>query len=314
MLIEGYTGRMYCQILMGNIAEVEKMQQEAYQISVKIGNLWSKVNSMFFIAVVYHARGEVSRALEHIKTTLPLAIEAGHPGMGFLWVQLAWVYMDVGDLANARLTMEQALDATNHFPPFMALSQVNSAIVHQKLGDLRKAAEFIHMVESNKFQFVLIDIEFSLMFAKIEQARQTGDLAEALRLCDYMHERLQQTGARFFLPELLFIQGRMLLELGQLEEAAGALSESESEARRLDYRIILWRNLAAQARLADRRGEVERARELFAEAAAFVRWMLDHTNESELRDSLLRLVETSEPEVGKVLAADRAAAPAASAG
>ncbi len=270
---------------------------------MKIGNQWSKVNSLFFIAVIFHARGEFSRAIEHIRSALPLAIEIGHPGMGFMWVQLVWVYQSAGDLPNARVTIDQALDATSHFPPFMVMSQINAAIVSQKSGDIERARRYIQQVESSEHQRVLLDIEFALLFAKIGQARLEKDLIRSLEYCEHLVSRARETGAEFFLPEALFLYGIGLLELNRLVEAKKALEESENEARQLDYRIVLWRNLAAQARLAQLLGEQERIPRLIQEGAQVVHWITAHLDDPALRDSFLHLVEAEAPELSAALTA-----------
>lgn len=304
MLVEGYTGRMYALILQGEFEQAMQIQQEAYEISERIGNHWSKVNSLFFIAVIYHARGEFSRALRHIQDSLPLAIEVGHPGMGFMWVQLVWVYQSIGDLQNAQLTMEQALDATLRFPPFMAMSQVNAAILYMKTGELEKAVEFITRVESSEFQRVLLDIEFALNFARIGLEDLHGDPEASLAYCARMVQRIHETGAIFFLPEVLTIQGSLLIKLGRRAEARVALEEGEKYARRLQYRIVLWRNLVAQAALAQEQSEGAHAGQLIQEAAEVVRWIGDQIEDQQLQEKFQALVALEAPQVGALVSSN----------
>jgi hypothetical protein len=288
MLIENYTGLIYGLILSGRFDEAEAVRDKAFALSEKIGNNWSKVNCQFFIAVVYHARGEISRAIEHIRHSIPLALEVGHPGIGFLWVQLVWIYQSLGNLPQAFVAADQALDATSTFPPFKAMGQIAKAMLHLDNGELEKAREYLDHFDTSEFYRVLIDIYFFYQFARIELDRLSGNLTSAMERILKQLAEVRRFGLDYFLAPSLRDYARLQMELEHLPEAEAVLSEAADAARKIGDRMLLWLILAEQAQVARLLGKADAAIVFESEATAEAGYLLSQIKEEELRSSFLQ--------------------------
>lgn len=129
--------------------------------------------------------------------------------------------------------------------------------------------------------------EFALAREEFEQAKSLAT--------DVVRE-LRQHAVRSALPEALYLQGRALLGLGQLDGAHEVLSEARAEAEALGARRLLWPILAALGELQARRGDSTSADSLREGAHNIVAYIADHSGAPELRASFCSL-----PEVRAVL-------------
>lgn len=107
------------------------------------------INLMYNIALLYHDRGELSKAVQSYRDVLDFCIaEKVYPGQTRAYRGLAESYYETGDLKNAILYMERALNLadstgeTSSSPYYME----KLALYHEKTGDFSQANQFIKKV------------------------------------------------------------------------------------------------------------------------------------------------------------------------
>lgn len=101
-------------------------------------------------------------------------------------------------------------------------------------------------------------------------------------LLDQFFAILQARSLHIMTGMLYWLKGRALLALQRWEEADGALAKGKQVAEKLESRPSLWRVLAAQAALAEERGDEETAVSLRQQATNIIHAIADDLDDEAL--------------------------------
>jgi hypothetical protein len=137
------------------------------------------------------------------------------------------------------------------------------------------------------FRHVLVMVltDTGLGLARHDYHRAAEGPAAVLRLCG-------QLGFRGFRVDLQLAQARGLIRSGRLDEAETVLGEARAIAEAKYIQRVLWELLAAQADLAEQRGEALVARQLRQESRAALDSLAAQITDPALRASLIRQPRT----------------------
>ncbi len=102
-----------------------------------------------------------------------------------------------------------------------------------------------------------------------------------------MAEEMRESNYVIALPDLLHVQGKALMALGEVEASAEALEKGASSARGTGSRLRLWPILTTLAELEAGRGDEERAAAHRRERREVVGFIRDHIGDEELRERFL---------------------------
>ena len=89
---------------------------------------------------------------------------------------------------------------------------------------------------------LIIDLVVDLVTAEYHLARH--DYGQAQEYVDILLHKLRDSGVRYFLPDALRLQSRLLNEMGRTDEARTTLEEARETAEAFEDRIMLWQILA----------------------------------------------------------------------
>jgi hypothetical protein len=123
-----------------------------------------------------------------------------------------------------------------------------------------------------------------------------GNPQEALDRTGHVIHQLVKAGSRYYLAELLWLQGQAWLALEEGEGAQSALAEARAVAEGTGERPLLWRILAALSDLESMRGNRPEADRLRCQAREIVCYIADNAGSQALRESFL-----AQPAVARIL-------------
>jgi hypothetical protein len=104
-------------------------------------------------------------------------------------------------------------------------------------------------------------------------------------------ETLHQFGLRVYIPEMLYLRGKILREMGETEAAYNTLLEARTEAEAIGSRRLLWQILGTLSQVETDPTEVNCLRQ---QAQEIVQSIADNIGNPELRASFLGLAEVQE--------------------
>lgn len=293
MLAENWSNSGLERLLTGALEEASLDFDRGFEIAQRIDNLWGQANARIFFSETLLARGEMDLAFESQRTFLPIAQDVGHPGSTLLKIHQALTYAHLGAIEQAGRTALDTLRNSASFAPFHAYALAAAARYLILQGDLSEAERLLQRkVEVQGQNKTIFEIEAVTRLVDIEFAAARSELNKALEAMGLLLEWLVRSGARYFLPETLFLKSRLLLAVSRDEEAEGVLLEAREIALEIGFRTYLWRILAKLARLAEERGDRDAGAKYREEAYPVVDFIVAHTSDPELRGTFGRLVES----------------------
>jgi hypothetical protein len=135
---------------------------------------------------------------------------------------------------------------------------------------------------------------FSSVFLPLGEAGlalSRKEYADALVVCDNLIEFLQETRARPFLSDALYLRGKALMGMGRVDEARGSLLRARTDAESLGSRRSLWPILIALAEIERQIRNGTGVNILIQQAQEIVTYIADHLSNQELRAAFLALPE-----------------------
>jgi predicted ArsR family transcriptional regulator len=117
---------------------------------------------------------------------------------------------------------------------------------------------------------------------------------------------IKRLSSGYRLGDVLYTKAQALIALEQHAAAREALQEAQRAAEHMNARPILWRILAALARLAEESGDTDEADAMRQRARTLIAYIVDHIGAADLQASFLALREVRDlmgyvsrrPEVG----------------
>lgn len=276
--------------MMGRFEEAIELAQEGLRISESIGNLWGQAYNSYTLGILYAELGDITESTIMLRESASLAAQANFTGPPvYVPVVLSWIYGTLGAV-DYGITLAEQIAAESKPPDSLSMAMLFwQAQQHFFKGDARKAAQVLQELDAT---FLMeVDIYFGpyLIGFAGEVALANQDFDRALALVENSLAGIRPSKISLFLPDLLHVQGRALLSLGQEEAGYATLLEARAEAARQVSRRSLWPILATLVRVERERGDVAAAEAHRQEAQAVIAYIADHIDDPRLHSAFLSL-------------------------
>jgi len=305
MLAESLTDAAATDYFTGHYAEALELLDEAYAVSTQAANAWGQAYSLMIRSLLLLEQGSLQKAFEAIDACLGLAVAGGFIApLIQVRVALSLILAELGQFREAKAELQAARRVAGDQPsPVLTMLLATDANVHLLAGELEVAEA---LLAEAKAQPIHTDLTgFSRMLEILADAGLGLARGDDRRAADAPMEILaieHATGIYAFRIDLELARAHGLLRLGKLDEAKDLLAEACTEAQSKHIQRLLWRVLAAQGELAERRGEAEAAAHLRRQAHA----ELDRLA-SQLADPVLRAGLLGQPAARALVAANTGA-------
>jgi DNA-binding SARP family transcriptional activator/tetratricopeptide (TPR) repeat protein len=252
---------------------------EAVGLSQEIGNALHHYMALLMMGEIHCVQGRLGLGLNHFENAEAVAAESGDDRL--MWghqMYRVFAYLFGGALERAEQLADQLYINREKFQLFQQYLLAIIALTKIAGGKLQEGESVLELA------FTTLGREVPFSFAFVPLIVADGHLQIALgnpvgaldRMGDVIRQ-LKQAGGRFYLAELLWLQGKAWLALEDTSQAREALMEAKVVAEETGERTILWQILATLS-------EIERISG-------------DNAGPDELRDSFL-----AQPVVERVLA------------
>jgi tetratricopeptide (TPR) repeat protein len=282
--------------LRGDAREALALTEEAKEICRSINNLWNLAQSRALEGYIYLETGDIGEAEKAFEESLQVSEQAGARHLQISGqVDLGWLYGFAGDTERGLKLARRAEARTEEMPSgWRAFPLALVARLHVIEGDLAaaKAALQVALADFDPSESGLFAI-FWINLADAELALAEKDYDQVHAKIDQYIVQLHRLGIRVYVIDGLYVQGKALLEEGQLDRAHQVLNQARAEAKALSSRRTLWRVLA----LLSLRGDLPASEALRLQAAEVVDYITNHTP-ANLRESF-----QDRPEIRAVLKA-----------
>ncbi len=266
----------------GKNENVIHVADEAYQISASIKEAWNQASARNFQSLVWLDYGEIDNALAALQESIRLAAQ-GNP-VYEIWYR-AMLCQAYGELGAVDIGMDE----------YRAHRVSNRDIPHTPSRTSTLVAYSLFEMVSNQLDAAAATLaeclpdappwECLLLLAKCRLALARADFSAASSLADSALQLAQDCKLGRYLPEALFLKGKLLFLCNEIKEAKIILEQARTEAKRLGSRRLLWQIFVT---LADLESDEELALGIKAEAREIVQYIADHITSKDLRESFLR--------------------------
>lgn len=280
----------------GNIQLAEQFARESLTVSATIGNYWNLAYSSSTLMQIHMGRGETQRALELGAQTAQYSEQGGFVlAAKITEIMRATIYGELGD-AERGLEVLNALPDDEQFFFFqvwrlgtitlLELTRHNVPAVRDCLAQLQAMGAFTDLTSYGPSYMGL---------CKAGLALQEHRYSDAVNEITPLAARMRKVQIRFFLPDLLLLQGQAHLGLNEPDSAESVLTEAEQLARDMEARPRLWQILAERVELETRRNHTAQAAASRHEARALLHQLAEFAP-AEYRETFL-----AQPHVRAVL-------------
>jgi tetratricopeptide (TPR) repeat protein len=299
MLADGYNTALWIEIIAGKYDAALSMGREGKRLGQSIGSVWGQAGALNSMAVAYLEKAEIERAMRSMREARRLAKEADmQPLIFFSLPYLTLAELTVGNFEQADRYANQLYDERDSLiHVYRPMSLAVCAEVKIRLGQLDMAQRIL--AEANEgleldgplFGLTRLLLTNAYLQLALDNPRR------GLEHIEYMVGRMRQTAVHHYLPEGLFLQGKILSALDEPESARDAFLEARKVAEDTGVRRYLWQILWELSQLETATGNASNAGRYRRQAQGIVATIADQTGSEELRTSFLSL-----PEVQSVLA------------
>ncbi len=256
----------YFQALQARYGEACRAAEEGTQIALEEGDASEYLTGLFFWAwtLLHHGQwGELRRLLGE---GLRLAERNGHRQWATLFrLELAWLYVQVGDFSSARNLCEAAVQESHaiHFAYGQHLSAVLLGYAHLGLGEYTQALKcFDGIWQRFRRERLLMDwicsipLVLGVSIYWLAQKRFDCVQQEAERLC----ELAAQPGERTYLALGHHLLAEVALAQRKWEDAEHEVAIAFAALEGVEAPLAEWRVYASAARIAEQRRRKAQAR------------------------------------------------------
>jgi tetratricopeptide (TPR) repeat protein len=282
MLSNTLSVSVYQLYWQGKDEKVLSVADEIYQISSSINEEWNQAAARNFQGLVWFDYGEIDQALAALEESIRLAAHLNpiYP----LWYRamLCRMYAELGavDLGTQIYHEYRLPDKDIPYAPPHTSTLVSFALFEISSGQLDTAAATLADCEPDAPPW-----ESVLRLAKCKLALARGNFCEAIALANSTIELTSDLKLGQYLPEALFLKGKILFIQGDLHEAKVTLEQALTEAKYIGSRYLQWQALAILASLEP---DQESSRALKDAAREIVDYIADHISPVDLKESFAR--------------------------
>jgi len=216
--------------MLGELSKARTASEEALAISRKIGNLWGQANSQLYRSYVDFDAGRPDLAFQAAEQTAGLGSQAGHVVAAFVAsADRAWMAACLGDVEGGLQRILQLLQAPPPMPQRLIIPHALGILgrIRVRAGDLIGAREaFDQALTIMPDEGLRLMAPFALPVGRAELALAERRPEEGLAVLDTYLTYLEAHRGRVFLPEALFLRGRLLAVKDGLAAAHGDLQEA----------------------------------------------------------------------------------------
>jgi DNA-binding SARP family transcriptional activator len=296
MLADSLASSATVHVFAGEYDRAIVFSEEALDISESIGNQWGQSYSQWQVGFAFWDRGEVSRAINVMDESIRLAESAGFvPPQTNTRSDLAALHGDLGALARGLETAHVALSSGERLKYLADRAKVLGVLAHLHLlsGDLEEAEARIAEAKTDPYRDAWPVLSVTAVLAEGELALQQEAYARCAAVTEGLLTDLRQWGMQSHVPYALYLQGLAFQGSGQKDAARARFLEAHGAAEAIGSRRTLWRILHALSQVEE---DLTEAKSLRQGARENVRYIVDQTDQTDLRASFLSL-----PEVRAVL-------------
>lgn len=276
MLTNNLASAAISHLLRGEFEDCENSAMRAYRISLQAENAWGQAFSQAPLYYIHLERGEFELALDGQLKSLELSQHvqsaAGlHAEIAALYtLHLGLPQLAEGHIQAARQRLQQPMPET-----MRSWASINLARVAIRLANWGQAQADLAEIKTPAQDLSWINLAASIL-ARAEYAFYSQDYPGALEIIATHLPTLKNLGVRLHLSDLLLLQARCELALGENETARATLNQALACAEAIGSRRVRWQILAHL-------GRQEGNRQKFDQARQEVDWIIARLKTPELR-------------------------------
>lgn len=287
MLADSTSSSALAQYALGNFDAVIAASNESLKITEAIGNLWGQSYAQWIVGNVYADRGEPARAIQIMDKSISLGEQVGFAGaeVGVRNMQ-APVYADCGMIDRAlEIAKKSVAVAEPRFAAWLMWSDSILARLYVRVGKIDEAEAALDRAKAGPVEYHIgrgmAQISCQLTLAGAEIALATNDRSHSMSSFDTLIDYLQKTGARVFLPEVLYVRAQVELAREQIDLSLKTLTDAREIAESLGARRRLWQIYLLLAEIQTRRGNESESRSLRRQAREITEYIAAHATDEQ---------------------------------
>jgi tetratricopeptide (TPR) repeat protein len=271
----------------GRDAQVLNIAEEALQLSTSINEVWNQASARNFQGLVWLDAGEIDKGLDALEDSIRLAAQGNPFYETWYRAMLCQAYADLGaaDLGQDLYRRHRLPNADIPSSPMRTSTLICYAQFEIASGELDTAEATLADCVPDAPPW-----EAMLRLARCRLALARGDYSNGLSLADSAVAFTRENSLGRYLPEDLFLKGKMHFLQGDSAAAKGALDQARLAAENAGSRRLLWQITAL---LADLESDPELSAALKAEARLIVQSIADHITRPDLRAAFLASASVS---------------------
>lgn len=292
MLSDTIANTIQLDYYAGDLEGAARSSAEALRLSQMTGSLWGQAYSQMWVGTVFAEQGDYGTALRVMEECIRTAEAANFlPPQVATRIDYAWVLGELGLLGQALEEAERVNSLLAGIPPFAIFVLAVRLRLFLLAGDLG-AAERVSEQEVFRGDSPFKDDPDGLTriaLAEAELALAHKDYAKALATLEPAIELLTTYQVVPFLPELLYLKCKVLDAQGDTEVALTILADAQRKAETLPSRRILWQILGTLSAIESRRGNIQIAQTLRAQAREVVAYIVERLGSTTRESSFMAL-------------------------
>ena len=274
-----------------NLAEGRRLYQEAKELARSIEWRFGEADAFISLGMSLGPYGEYAAAFEYVEQGLSIAREIEHRmEITFGEMTLGGLYLDVLDVARARLHLERAGELARALNARYLISLVNGFLAQAYLAqdEMERAQTLLDEMLAH-IPAILTQPQRHAYTARAELLLARGEYENALRVVEQIIVSLPRSSETIpIVPRVWRSRGEALVSLKRFREAQETLDAARAAAETLGARPQLWRIDVALGKLYAAQNFRERAAEQFERARALIETLAAPLADSALRENFVR--------------------------
>ena len=285
------------QRFAGKYEDLLATGSKAVRLNQSIGNALHHYMALLMMGEVHGLRGQLMEALIHFEKAGAISAKSGDERL--LWGHHMYqipVYIFAGAWEKAEQVADRLYaNRDENKPIFQHYLLANVALAKIAVGKLQEGEAVLEQAFTTlgrEIHFSFASVPLTVVDGHLQLA--LGNSLGALDRTEKVIRQLNQAGSRYYLAELLWLQGKAWLALEETDKAREALRQAKAVAEDVGESAILWQILATLSEFEGVCGDRNAAKKLHDQAWEVIEYIAAHAG--ELRDTFL-----AQPAVARVL-------------